>query len=300
MKVLKSRTGSTMILFAMSFTLIAAATALVIDVGSTLFEKNRISNACDAAALASAAELQSHPENAESVARNYLQANGVDLNTATVKISIEGRSIEVSVTETVKYTFAKIIGFQSGVVNATAKAGLEAITKMSGGVRPFAIVNQELVYGQNYILKEGAGGGSTGNYDLLALGGKGANIVSYNIVNGYDGTLAVGDQISTQPGNMAGPVTSSVESLIYQDSESTFEQYDVNSPRIITVLVVDTINVCGSKPVTICGFASFFLEEVSGCGGQTEIVGKFIKTVGVGETGPSQTDYGLLAIRLQK
>lgn len=287
-----------MILFVFAFILIATCSALVVDIGSTVLEKNKISKACDAAVLAGAAELQNNPDNAMSVAQTYLEANGVSLSEATISVSDDKKSISVTASRKVDYIFAKVIGIESGNVNSNASAGIESIVGVSGGIWPFAIVDQTLIYGQNYILKEGAGDGSSGNYDILALGGHGASIVSYNIVNGYAGTLNVGESVTTETGNLAGPVTSSVESLIFQDSTSTYDACKPDSPRIITVIVVDTISVSGSKPVTIRGFASFFLEDVSGIGGHAEIVGKFIKTVGTGETSPTQTNYGLVGVKL--
>lgn len=297
---LKSQRGSTLIFFVFLFTLIAACSTLVMDIGATVIEKSKISNACDSAVLAGASELENNPGNALNVAMNYLKANGINGSEANIEISGDNKNISVTINRKVEYTFAKLIGFKSGNVKVTSTASIRPITGVSNGIRPFAINNQTLVYGQNYVLKEGAGSGSTGNYDLLALGGKGANLVSFNIVEGYSGTLRVGESIDTQPGNMAGPVTSSVQSLIYQDPSSTYDNYKLDSPRIITVIVVDSINVSGSKPVTICGFASFFLEAVSGTGGNAQIVGKFIKTVASGETSASQTDYGLVGIKLTK
>lgn len=60
------------------------------------------------------------------------------------------------------------------------------------------------------VLKKAAPGGQSqvgpGNFQLIRLGGSGANIVRNNLAGSYDACIAGGSTIDTEPGNEAGPV----------------------------------------------------------------------------------------------
>ena len=152
-----------------------------------------------------------------------------------------------------------------------------------------------------YVLKEGGGGGSNGNYGALSLSGNGASSYVNNIINGYDGHLRVGDYVETEPGNMSGPTVQGVNTLINRCNhtpECTHDNYSSNCPRIITVIMVDTLNVNGRSNVRIAGFARFYLEAVAGHGNQSIVTGRFIKTVMSGELGDIEDDFGLKGVKL--
>jgi Flp pilus assembly protein TadG len=54
--ILKSSKGSSIVFFAITITLIAAVTALTVDIGAFVLEKAKLSSSVDAAALAGAQE----------------------------------------------------------------------------------------------------------------------------------------------------------------------------------------------------------------------------------------------------
>ena len=171
------------------------------------------------------------------------------------------------------------------------------------GIRPFAIEQQTLNFEQTYTLKEGAGSGSNGNYGGLALGGNGASTYVSNIVDGYNGYLRVGDFVDTEPGNMSGPTAQGINTLISHCThvpECTYNHYSTNCPRIITVIMVETLDVNGRAPVKIVGFAKFFLMGVDGHGRESIVTGKFLRTVTTGELGENQTNFGLMGVKLIK
>jgi|LSQX01.3.fsa_nt_gb hypothetical protein len=147
------------------------------------------------------------------------------------------------------------------------------------GVRPFAIEKVPLVYGQRMVLKEGSNFKKTGNYKLVSLGGRGADVVEENILNGYSGELKIGDEIYTEPGNVVGPVKESVQAIIdrcIRVPGCTFENCEQDCPRIITIILIDSIDVNGRKLVEIEGFARFFIEDVIDEGGHTQIIGRYV------------------------
>ena len=300
-KLLQSQKGSSFIIFALSMVVILGFVSLVTDIGMMTLHRARLSNATDSAALAGAQELIYRTGNASYRVTDYMRKNGyVD---AGISISVEDDNTAIRVTSSynVQFMLARVLGFNSKSVHVTARGKILPVIGVNNGVRPFAIEEQTLHFGDLYTLKEGGGDGTTGNYGAISLGGTGANVYYNNIVSGYDGRLMVGDWISTEPGNMSGPTENGIELLLDQcrsTPKCTYDHFNANCPRIITIAVVNTLDVNGRSDVQIMGFASFILENVTGSGHESVIQGRFIRTVTAGEVGESQFDYGLYGVRL--
>ncbi len=300
-KNLKSENGSAIIIFALCMTVLLGSCALVIDFGRVVYRKTVISNAADAAALAGAQELIFDKDNAETVAKSYLEANGVDPLEAEVLVYDSDTKIRVKINSEVDYYFARVLGFNEGNVEAIGVAMCGPVIGVYEGVRPFAIEKQTLEFGLQYTLKEGGGEGYDGNYGALSLSGNGARTYVNNIINGYDGHLRVGDYVETEPGNMSGPTAQGVNTLISRCTHTppcTHNDYDSDCPRIITVIMVDTLEVNGRDEVKIAGFARFFLEEVTGRGNESIVTGRFLNTIMTGELGDIADDFGLKGVKL--
>lgn len=300
-KHIKSEKGAAIIIVALFMTVMLGFCALVIDVGLSAYERVRISNAVDAAALAGAQELIFNKCNAVAVAKNYLEANDVDPHNAEVLIYDSDTKISVNVTSEVNYYFARVLGFEKGNVTATGVAMCAPVIGVYEGVRPFAIEKQELEFGVEYTLKEGGGNGYSGNYGALALSGNGASTYVNNIISGYDGRLRVGDYVETEPGNMSGPTALGINTLISRCDHTpacTFDNHHINCPRIITVIMVETLEVHGRADVRIAGFAKFYLDEVTGQGNKSIVTGRFLNTIMTGELGDVQNNFGLMGVKL--
>ncbi len=299
----KGEKGAASIIVALCMTVLLGFTALVIDVGIITSEKSRISNAADAAALAGAQELIRDKSNVYNVVNQYLESNSVDPVDAEIVVFDSDTKVGVTVKEEVDYYFARILGFDKNNVKAEAVAMCAPVIGIYEGIRPFAIEQQTLEFEQTYTLKEGGGSGSNGNYGALALSGNGASTYVRNIVEGYDGYLRVGDYVDTEPGNMSGPTSQGINTLISHCTHiprCTYNQYDEDCPRIITVIMVESLDVNGRSEVRIAGFAKFFLIEVEGHGRESIVTGKFIKMVMSGDLGETQTDFGLKGVKLIK
>jgi len=121
------------------------------------------------------------------------------------------------------------------------------------------------------------------------------------IIEGYDGRLMVGDKIDTEPGNMSGPTYTGVTSILADctdDTICTATDFQPDCPRLITIVIVDSMAVNGRKTVTIKGFASFFLTSVEGEGRSSIVHGTFVRSLTAGEIGVGQSDYGLYGVKL--
>lgn len=300
-KHIKSEKGTAIVIVALCMTVILGFSALVIDVGLVSYEKSKISNAVDAAALAGAQELINNKSNACSMANQYLEKNGINPLDAEIVLSDSDTKISVTVNKEVNYYFAKILGFDKGNAKAIGVAMCAPVIGVYEDIRPFAIEQQALDFGQTYTLKEGGGSGSNGNFGALAFDGNGASIYLNNIINGYNGHLRVGDYVDTEPGNMSGPTLQGITTLINLCNhcpECTFDNYNIDCPKIITVIMVESLNVNGRKSVKITGFAKFFLEGVAGEGCDSTVTGKFLKTITKGDLSDTQTDFGLMGVKL--
>jgi Flp pilus assembly protein TadG len=301
-KLLKSRKGTTFVFFAIVLVVIIAFTSLSVDVGVIVFEKAKLSNTVDAAALAGAQELVTNALNTKNVVNEYISKNNIGLKETTITVSESERYVRVTSSKNVKTYFANVFGNSSKDVTSTAKAQVENISALSG-CRPIAVIKQTFIYGNIYVLKEGAGDGFSGNYAAISLGGNGGAVYENNLLNGYSGTIRVGDTIPTETGVIAKKTSNSIATLISRCDHTppcTYTYYNKNCSRIIFIPVVDTLYVNGKKHIKVLGFATFFLEGAVNSGGQTDIIGRFITYHADGETSPDINDYGTYGIKLVK
>lgn len=298
----KSQRGTTFVFFALILTVIVAFAAISVDIGVIAYEKAKLANTVDSAALAGAQELVTNASNTRNITSNYILKNNSDLKSTTITINESTRSVEVKSIKTVKNYFANVFGNASQDVVATAEAKVENISALSG-CRPIAVVKQTFIYGNIYVLKEGASDGYSGNYAAISLGSSGASIYEDNLLNGYGGTIRVGDYIPTETGVIAKKTSNSIETLISRCDHTpscTHTYYNKKCSRIIFIPVVDTLYVNGKKHVKVLGFATFFLEGAVNSGGHTDIVGRFITYHADGETSTAINDYGTYGIKLVK
>lgn len=305
---LNNENGSVTVIVACAMVLILGIAALVIDVGILYYNKVLLSNAADAAALAGVQELPGDHGKAVGEAEAYAMSNGVEEGHVAAEVLPDGRSIRVTTSRLVPLGFARILGFSSAEVTASAKASIGA-TKGLTGAAPFGVVHQDFVFGEVYTLKYSPSNKSDdagpGNFGALALGGRGASNYLDNIMYGYQERLEVGDEvptiIETEPGNMAGPTVTGINSRIAgctHEPKCTHDRFVKGCPRVLLVPVVDSLNVKGRSGVILTGFAAFFLEDVGGKGNECEVTGRFIKWAADGDLG-NINDYGVVSCRLE-
>lgn len=298
MNPLKNNRGAAEILLAFMMTALLASAALVTDVGVALAEKTRLSNSLDAAALAGGQELPASASKARAVAIQYLNANGVDPEKVTISISNNNSQMVLMGTETVSNSFARVLGIPTTTVGASAAVKVGPAVSAKGGIRPLAIADQPLIYGQTVILKEEGGDGTNGNYGAVSFDSSyGACVFRNYLLYGYSGVIRVGDIIETEPGNMASSI-STVKEVINMDPYATIDNYKRDSPRIWTIPVLRSWDVSGRDEVEVVGFAQFFIQDIQKKSGQAEITGKFIKFTTNGEIGEAQTDYGVYGVKM--
>ncbi len=291
-----NESGSVVILLALSFVVLMGAAGLVIDMGFIYSEKIKLANALDSAALAGAQELPDNPILAEEVARDYLSLNDVDPLNVVIQISADHKEMTLTGVETVPHYFLKLLGFSETDVHGKSKIAIGPISGVKGGLRPFAVEDFLYTYGDLVVLKEDGGDGYHGNYGAVALGGSGACVLKNNAINGYDGSIKIGDILETEPGNMA-TVVNALRPLLASDPE-TFENHSKKSFRLWTIPIVDSLTVDGRDDVTVTAFAQVFVENMVKKGGQVEIEARFIRFVVNGDVDFSLIDHGAYGVKL--
>jgi len=310
-KAIKEESGQAMVLFALAFIVLCGFTALAVDVGSFTHEKSELQNAADAAALAGAQVLPDG--DAEAVAIQYASLNGETGDVVTPVVSADKLNITVSIKRDTPRYLSKVISSDDiQELNAKAVASItknetpvEMITTSTtdsgdpagsvSGVVPIGVEEPltSFTYGELYTIKEGGGSAIyTGNYGAVALGGTGESTFETNLREGYKGVLTVGDKILTEPGVMGG-ANDAILDRIASDPDATYETVEDDSPRLVTVIIVDTMYVNGRKEVTIVGFARFFLESgADKVSGKYQTTGRFLEKIVPNSTPGTGEDFG--------
>ena len=296
----KDESGVILVLVVAGMTAFLGLLGLVIDLGQIYMERVRLSRAVDAAVFAGVQELPGKPEQAVAKAYEYSQANNVAVENVEVKLGNGNRLINVRAEKRAKLYLLGLFGYKDYPVSAEAAAVVGAASGVSG-VIPVGVPWQDFEFGQSVILKYDphSCGSQQWNFGALALGGTGSNNYRNNLKYGYQGVLRVGDQVYTEPGNMAGPTRDGVKYRLQQAGDGAGLKWYEHNARVAIVPIVDSFDVKGRDLVTIVGFAAFYLEDVEAKGNDATIRGRFIRLVIDGEiaAGP---DYGLLAYQLIK
>ncbi|MFZ5626307.1 MAG: pilus assembly protein TadG-related protein [Bacillota bacterium] len=295
--------GTAIVLVALALTGLLGMVALVADFGQYYLWENRLQTMADAAALAGVQELPDHPEAAVSVAEQYLTANGgTGLAAKEVTVATDNKSMTVKLSQDVSFAFAPILGVQKGRVSVQASARVAPVKAMKG-LAPLAVKQQNFVFGQEYVLKNAAGAGDNGWYGAMALGGHGASTYEDNLKYGYQGVIAIGDILETEPGNMSGPTRRGIQyRLGTMTDTSTPDNIDPNSPRLLYVPVIDDIPKNGRSTARVVGFAAFLLKnELPGNGNDCQIKGYFVRVIVPAEQlDDTSAGFGLYGTRLSE
>jgi Flp pilus assembly protein TadG len=122
-KKLKNESGQAMVIFAVSMVVLLGFVALAVDTGSVALTKSKMQNATDAAALAAAQDLPDATA-AQLTAEQYAELNGVDGVDITLQTPYQGDPTKalITCTQTVNYTFAKVLGKNSKTITTKAVA----------------------------------------------------------------------------------------------------------------------------------------------------------------------------------
>jgi len=269
---------------------------LALDVGHATLNKTRLQNAADAAALAAAKILDQTKNTALSTLEAHTAfvananasgdqelANAYNNGNGTVQVTVQysatlppftpgaanGPYVRVSATGFSRPTwFAQLAGISQMTVSATAVAGPSPTINQACDIVPLVVCGQQgaanfgYTINQPWALKQSAPGSPSevgpGNFQLIQLGGSGANIVRQNLAGAYSGCTSTGSSVQTQPGNETGPTTQGINTRFGDYSGpmgGTESQYP---PDVITTQPSPALTVGnGGPPYPVVGNITF-------------------------------------------
>jgi Flp pilus assembly protein TadG len=296
-----SEHGQIVVLLTMCLPALIGALALVADVGVLYFNWQLLQSAADAGASAGASYLPSYPALAISAANTFAQKNGIAANEIlSVTVLANNTEVNVQLQRSVPYSFALLLGLTTGTVSAQATAQIQTISKATG-ITPMGVDFQTpYAAGQPVTLMQDQVG--PGDWGPLALGGTGASNLSQNIEYGYQGQVAVGDEISTEPGQKVGPIRTAFNFLINEgqsvDPGGTFASHSFNDPRVLIVPMVDFSTAQGRSQVLVKGFAALWLVSVDNKDNiQTYFIDQVVPGSTPDSTAPSYGAYKAVLIK---
>jgi hypothetical protein len=297
--------GQVAVALILVMTVVLGAIGLGADMAVLYFNWVILQKAVDAAALAGAGYLESDSTvvpQAISAAVTYAENNGIksselvtDGSGNQAYVPSPYTTITVTARRTVPYAFFKLIGLSNGTVAATATAQMplapgcvncsSAIATPAPGSQPTVTPgNICSAIGQCDVLPIGLDSTTTyvsaetlalrndtvgpGNWGSLALGGNGGANERTNIGDGYQGPLAIGQWVDTEPGKSVGPVNQGFSDRISQAASEfpsgTAANHSPNDPRAVILPMVVWGSPNGKSQVQITAFAAIWINSESG------------------------------------
>lgn len=282
----KRRQGSITVIVALSFVTLCGFAALATDYGQMVWWRNQLQRSCDASALAGASQLP-YGVKAQAVAQTVSEQNGVP--TPTFDWPNGTKQIRVSATRQINFGFARIIGFSSGQVGASAPAARVPLRGVPFNV-PLAITTDDYK-----TFKDGASfepqlidnnrqdfkAGTITALDLRAdNSGKSGSVFQTDLTDGYFGTVYLNQQInnslnaslSSQGPNLVQAITQRINDAAaapYADNGGNylFPDYPPNDRRIVTIIVADPNPANNNNPmVTARAIIPVYIESVRSSG----------------------------------
>lgn len=239
----RQQRGITAVLVTVSLLGLLAMVGLALETGHLALNKSRLQNTVDAAALAAAKVLDKTGSQAQATvaARSVFDLNAA--NQPELSRVLSGADVTVQYSNTLSpfapgsapanyvrvfaddftmwTSFTALVGIDQLSTAATAVAGPSApigpgeacdlVPMMVCADMAAGAAGDWGYSGDNVTLLKIASnapsGVGPGNFQLIQLGGSGANVVRQNLAGGYDGCIDPDGTVTTKPGNNVGPTT---------------------------------------------------------------------------------------------
>jgi Flp pilus assembly protein TadG len=253
--LIRRQRGIVAVAVAIGLLALLAMVGLTVDSGHLILNKSRLQNTVDAAALSAAKVLDKTGSEAQATtaARSIFDLNAANhpelaraLSGADISLEYSNtlepwspgttpaNYVRVVATDFTMWTsFATLVGLADDATAASAVAGPSAPVGFEEGSEACDIAPMMVCAdlsadaagdwgytGDNVTLLKYAAPGSPdvgpGNFQLIRLGGPGANIVRQNVAGGYDQCVDTSGSVETQPGNDVGPLTQGLNTRVGQ------------------------------------------------------------------------------------
>lgn len=257
--------GIVAVLVAIGLLALLAMAGLAIDTGLLVLNKSRLQSTVDSAALAAAKTL----DETGSETQATLAANQVFTVNAARLRGASGAAVTVEYSSTLspfvaesspanyvrvrasnlswRAGFVRVLGLDTLSTGASAVAGPSApITGEACDLVPMMVcadmsagANGDWGYSTDEVtlLKIASNAPSPvgpGNFQLIELGGSGANVVRQNLAGGYEGCIDLGGTVTTKPGNNTGPTAQGLNTRFGEYQGGGMNQTDYPADKITT------------------------------------------------------------------
>lgn len=338
--------GSVLAMSAIGMLAMLLAVGLGIDVSRFYLAKTELQNAADAAALAGVSALNSSANGISEATNRAVQTmNNYDFNQQAVSFprgnvqfakNLDGPYISEASAQTdpKDIRFVKVttpdspvtVSFAIGVLGtsknlkASATAGFSVPINVFCNWIPLSVIDYDvpMVPGQTYTIRSGPGNKvSPGNYQILAVAGRGGKDVREGLASGVDLCAEPGAvyDVDTKPGVTSGPVRQGINTRFdsYQGGtvnptdhppdtnikeNITYAQYRDGSPfeapthtavpgrRIVIIPIIKFAEYDqGRDQVKFNRFGQFFLQSKVGNGNGGDIEAEYINDIVVAGKG---------------
>lgn len=301
----KRQRGAALVLFVVGLVAILGVVGLALDGGHMFLSKSRLQNAVDAAALSAAKTLDETADEAlaDAAARATFTDNADTPGNRELYDAYQGGTLTITVefsstlnpftpgTTPAEYVrvraqnfrlpiwFSAVVGVDEKGVAASAVAGPSPTIRHACNLMPMMVCGNPTPdpdtfwgyeTGDPDVLKSSTTNGDwevgPGNFQLIRLGdGQGGAVVREGMAGNYDGCIAAGEPIQTEPGNTVGPVVQGFNTRFGSYAGPMAGQQDTYPPDLVTVQPspplqydneTDTI-MQGGAPVTDGGDIGF-------------------------------------------
>ena len=292
--------GVTATFVAIGMVALLLAVGLALDVGHTTLNKTRLQDATDAAALAAAKILDETHSTALSTTEAFV-AFGANANSSgdqelanaygngggSISVTVQysatlppftagsatGPYVRVSASGFSRPTwFAQIAGITQTTVAATAVAGPSPTINSACNIVPLMVcgtpntTNFGYTIDQPWVLKQSAPGSPSevgpGNFQLIQLGGSGANVVRQNLAGSYTGCASTGSSVQTQPGNETGPTAQGINTRFGDYTGPLGGSESEYPPDVLTTQQNPALTVgSGGPPYPVVGTISYSYDQ---------------------------------------
>ncbi len=290
--------GQIIPLFSIACVALLGAIALGVDVAVMYFNWEGMQKAVDAAALAGANLLPEQPTAAQATATSIALNNGLLATEVSAVVSPDDQTITVNASRNVPYFFGRVLGLTTELIKVASSAAVPNGTSCIGcaylgtsGNTPFSPSYGSTVgqfglvpiglqattsYGYNQYVQLAYNGNSnngmwtSGNWGYLTFNAPGGSTLRSNIADGYSGPLQVGNWVNSQTGAQVGNGPAGLQDRMnlaaQTDPGGSFSSHDPLDPRVLYVPMVDWNNQNGKAGVQVLGFASLWLDSITGNG----------------------------------
>jgi Flp pilus assembly protein TadG len=243
----KGERGSILAMSALGMLSVVLAVGLGVDISHFYLVKAELQNAADASALAAASAINSKPSGIiEGTNRAVKAMNSYEFNNTNIVFSAANvtwsknlesgymsvadasspaqaadiRFVKITTPDSpVGVSFAATVLGGSKNLSASATAGLSVPLNVSCNFIPLSVLIDDdtslLVPGTVYTIRANTGGSpSPGNYQILAVAGRGGVDVGFGIGAGVDACAKAGEvySVDTKPGLTSGKVRTGINS----------------------------------------------------------------------------------------